>query len=84
MHITIATLHGKRIPLEVFPGITVRQVKELINNTEGIPADEIRLIFQGKQLIDSRQIEEHEVDFTLADYAVPEEAQMHMVLRLRG
>ncbi len=84
MQITIQTLSGKRIPLEVFPGITVKQVKELLNNSEGIPANQIRLMFQGKQLMDSRQLEDHEVDFTLADYAIPEQAQLHMVLRMRG
>ncbi|KAK1438155.1 hypothetical protein QVD17_03958 [Tagetes erecta] len=75
MRVFIETGSGKTISLDVKPSDTLHQLKVKIFNSEGFRPCEQRLIWEGKQLLD---------DATVADYHIPKESIIHVVLRLRG
>jgi len=70
----VRTLEGT-VSLEVSACDTVATLKRMIQNTEGIPAEEQRLVYGGRQLHD---------DNSLSEQHISKDSTLHLVLRLRG
>lgn len=75
IQIFVKTLTGKTLPFDIEPAERIDSIKAKIAELEGIPVDQQRLVYSGKQLED---------DKTLSDYNIQKDATLHLVLRLRG
>ncbi|KAI9219166.1 ubiquitin-like protein 1 [Blastocladiella britannica] len=75
MQIKVKTLTGKEIEIDVNPDDKITRVKEKVEEKEGIPPPQQRLIFGGKQMAD---------DKTISELNVQAGSTLHLVLALRG
>ncbi|XP_074713941.1 TERF1-interacting nuclear factor 2 isoform X5 [Strix uralensis] len=69
------TLTGKEIEIDIEPTDKVERIKERVEEKEGIPPQQQRLIYSGKQMNDEK---------TAADYKIQGGSVLHLVLALRG
>ena len=72
--INVKTLTGKTVRLEVHNMLRVQDMRDKIQDKEGIPVDQQRLIFTGRQMEDDRR---------LVDYNIKNESTVHLLLKLR-
>ncbi len=73
--VTAKTLTGKSIPLNVHASLTIGELKKKVQDAEGIPPDQQRLMFGGEPMEDGH---------TLSDYNIQKGSVIHLFLRLRG
>lgn len=75
MLIKVKTLTGKEIEIDIEPTDKVERIKERVEEKEGIPPQQQRLIYSGKQMNDEK---------TASDYKIQGGSVLHLVLALRG
>ncbi|KAK8440831.1 hypothetical protein RJF_2590 [Candidozyma auris] len=75
MQVKVKTLTGRDIPVDVESSDKVIRIKEMMEEKEGIPPAQQRLIFNGSQLND---------EITIEESGIQAGASLHLVLTLRG
>jgi len=75
MFVKVRTLEGTEVPLEVEQKMKVSEVKKKLEEKESISIDQQRLIYAGKQLVDSNELQV---------YNIKNDDVLHLVLALRG
>ncbi|KAL0742084.1 hypothetical protein Bca4012_083597 [Brassica carinata] len=75
MQIVVKDMQNRNVSLTVDGSDTIENLKDMIEESEGVPAQMQRLIFSGKQLQDGQ---------TIADYNIKNGSFIHLVLRLLG
>lgn len=75
MQVKVKTLTGRDIPVDVEPNDRIIRIKEMMEEKEGIPPSQQRLIFNGSQLSDESTVQESNISAG---------ASLHLVLTLRG
>lgn len=75
MHIKVKTLTGKITEIDIEPNDTIMRIKERVEEKEGVPPPQQRLIFGGKALSDEQ---------TAESYGIKAGSVLHLVLALRG
>ncbi|KAL0089487.1 ubiquitin-related domain-containing protein [Phycomyces blakesleeanus] len=75
MLIKVKTLTGKEIEIDIEPNDKISRIKERVEEKEGIPPQQQRLIYTGKQMAD---------DVTAKEYQIVGGSVLHLVLALRG
>lgn len=75
MQVKVKTLTGRDIPVDIEPSDKVIRIKEMMEEKEGIPPAQQRLIFNGSQLND---------EITVQESGILAGASLHLVLTLRG
>ncbi|KEP63307.1 UNVERIFIED_CONTAM: ubiquitin family protein [Hammondia hammondi] len=75
-NLQVKTMSGKTVVLDNVQGSdSILEIKRRVEQREGIPVDQQRLVFNGKQLENGK---------TVQDYDLSENSVLHLVLRLRG
>ena len=75
MFITVKTLTGKEIPIFIEPDAEIEMIKNIVEQKEGIPPPQQRLVFDGEILLDDKSVQ---------DYSITDGAIIHLVLALKG
>lgn len=75
MNITVTTLTGKKFPFQMEANDTIGNLKDRINDREGIPPEQQRLVFNHRQFEDCR---------TLTDCNIVDGSDIQLILRMRG
>jgi len=75
MLVKVKTLTGKEIEIDIDPTDKIERIKERVEEKEGIPPVQQRLIFSGKQMADEK---------TAKEYGIEGGSVLHLVLALRG
>jgi len=75
MRVKVKTLTGKEVRIDIEPDDTIMHIKRRVEEVEGIPPEQQRMVFTGKQMADNMTMEECNIEAG---------STLHLVLALRG